>query len=645
MFLIITVVVFVLAFYYIVRGKKLTKNKTNDINILLVAVVFVCGLTIYMIGYYDTGTKEQMVTLLARSIVSSIRMFFSFSDITDVRQSMLNNQYFMLAFSVTNLLALMMSSIVIIQMFWQRISSYLKYRFGMSKNESYIFFEINDASIALARSIKKEKKEKAYVLFIVSKNRNKEHDENNREIGADDGGFIIVEKEYSTNSSLEEMGVSRILNRSKKCYMFFLTNDETFNLKLSSKIKDGIGQRGQEVNLYVMYTSVQDEKNFMKLAKVEKNNGVTVKSHYFNSAELTSMDLIVKYPPVKYIGIDIQKAVAEEDFNVMIIGFGEIGQHVLRYLIEQGQFVGSNFHATVIDENMDAKEGIFQMRYPGLANYKIEYVSLKIDSKEYVEYLKKHIMDVKYVVVALGSDSKNIDVALDVDELMKKGIGMEKRNIFINLKGENNLLCTKQFRNNYKNIKVFGKNSEIFGWDNIVQDKIIEGAKKLNEIYNADAKGHGKKWDDLESIKKIQSISSVMHLPTKLALVGLKPKDKDSVKVEEELPNEDKKSCFDKFLSKENERRENFLKTEQLRWNATYFVHGWQTLDLSKVKDKESRRDEDAERHACLVDWEQLKIVSDKLGEDYREKNSIAFIECYDEVGKTFPKEKSKQQK
>jgi hypothetical protein len=405
MFLIITVVVFVLAFYYIVRGKKLTKNKTNDINILLVAVVFVCGLTIYMIGYYDTGTKEQMVTLLARSIVSSIRMFFSFSDITDVRQSMLNNQYFMLAFSVTNLLALMMSSIVIIQMFWQRISSYLKYRFGMSKNESYIFFEINDASIALARSIK-EKKEKAYVLFIVSKNRNKEHDENNREIGADDGGLIIVEKEYTMDSSLEEMGVSRILNRSKECYMFFLTNDETFNLKLSSKIKDGIGQKGQEVNLYVMYTSVQDEKNFMKLAKVEKNNWVTVKSHYFNSAELTSMDLIVKYPPVKYIEIDIQKAVAKEDFNVMIIGFGEIGQHVLRYLIEQGQFVGSTFHAIVIDENMDAKEGIFQMRYPGLTNYKIGYVSLKIDSKEYVEYLKKHIMDVKYVVVALGSDSK-----------------------------------------------------------------------------------------------------------------------------------------------------------------------------------------------------------------------------------------------
>jgi hypothetical protein len=233
---------------------------------------------------------------------------------------------------------------------------------------------------------------------------------------------------------------------------------------------------------------------------------------------------------------------------------------------------------------------------------------------------------------------KNIDVALDVDELMKKSIGMEKgkRNIFINLKEENNLLCTKQFENNYKNIKVFGKNSEIFGWDNIVKDRIIEGAKKLNEIYNADAKGHGKKWDDLESIKKIQSISSVMHLPTKLALVGLKPKDKDSAKGDEKLPNEDKKSCFDKFLRKKKERRENFLKTEQLRWNATYFVHGWQTLDLSNVKDKESRRDEDAERHACLVDWEELKNVSYKLGEDYREKNSIAFIECYDAVEKPF---------
>ena len=49
------------------------------------------------------------------------------------------------------------------------------------------------------------------------------------------------------------------------------------------------------------------------------------------------------------------------------------------------------------------------------------------------------------------------------------------------------------------------------------------------------------------------------------------------------------------------------------------FVHEWDVWHLSDIPDFVSvNKDEKHKKHACLVDWEELKKVEERFGEPYR---------------------------
>jgi hypothetical protein len=104
-------------------------------------------------------------------------MFFSFSDIADINTGMYNDASFMLALSITNLAALVISFIVILQLLGNKTLSWLKYRFKRPE-ECFIFFDVNDTSIALAKNILNHRKKvvkevkrhaKPFIVFLRNK--------------------------------------------------------------------------------------------------------------------------------------------------------------------------------------------------------------------------------------------------------------------------------------------------------------------------------------------------------------------------------------------------------------------------------------------------------------------------------------------
>jgi hypothetical protein len=182
-------------------------------------------------------------------------------------------------------------------------------------------------------------------------------------------------------------------------------------------------------------------------------------------------------------------------------------------------------------------------------------------------------------------------------------------------KGETN--CT---------INIFGMNKNIFSYENVIDETIIKRAKKANlhyiEMYGEKNIDSDEIWYDLRSMDKLSNISQVMHLQTKLYLIGLNEKD-----IKKKYANA---KSFSNSLT--NEVKLNLAKTEHLRWNANYFVQGWQVWDIKDIptdikKAGKPNKDFMRELHVCLVDWEDLSKLKPIFGTDYQ---NLDDIEIYD---------------
>ena len=134
-------------------------------------------------------------------------------------------------------------------------------------------------------------------------------------------------------------------------------------------------------------------------------------------------------------------------------------------------------------------------------------------------------------------------------------------------------------------------------------------AKKIHEYYNAKKKDDQQRqsWDELPVIKQLSNISAANHIYTKLTLAGLSVDD---------VKEFGTASDFVSFLGAERIR--NLAMDEHLRWNALHFANGWNTWELREIgENAASNKDEARKLHACLVNWADLSLVSERFKEDY----------------------------
>ena len=68
--------------------------------------------------------------------------------------------------------------------------------------------------------------------------------------------------------------------------------------------------------------------------------------HVFDVSTLTARALIRLCPPWESVSFDSEGR-AKEDYECVIVGFGSLGQAVLKQLVMNGQFAGAQFHAAV----------------------------------------------------------------------------------------------------------------------------------------------------------------------------------------------------------------------------------------------------------------------------------------------------------
>lgn len=309
----------------------------------------------------------------------------------------------------------------------------------------------------------------------------------------------------------------------------------------------------------------------------------------FDKAELVVRLLFQKYPLCNQISFD-EDYRATSDAECLLVGFGHVGQEVLRKLVANGQFEGSNFHVMVYDSKLDETNGLFKMRYNSmLENYNIDFSSSDGRSFGATEYVMEHAKKLKYIVIAVGDEKTGREIAYGFQEILReRGVSMPIYQ------------CLGDKLYAYR-VGKERKKSAIYDADILYTGQMDQLAMEINHYYCGDTGDIVKQWDECDYFSRMSCRASADYLHSLFQRLGILGKDTPADITGEKL--------------------ENLSKSEHLRWCAFHFSMGYETMsDEIKAERAEMYRKDGKTRiskdtvnklHACLIPWDDLDALSD----------------------------------
>jgi len=476
--------------------------------------------------------------------------------------------------------------------------------------------------------------------------------------------LIDVDKELSSNKRnkqldkgkeiFKKLGISKLFKLCKgpcNVRFFFLSDDEQKNIQ-DTLIIQGVFREKAEGDKLHLYCKSRD--NYANRAII--NNGGLFVTTLIDDAALSITTLKEKRDngdyiahPVNFVNPDPERGVARNPFTALIIGFGTAGQDALRFIYEYGSFIKSPkeelpFKCYVVDRDMYDIKGKFFREVPIFESENqpdsmknTEFWNCDWNSEEFKEkFTSEMLNELNYVVIATGEDKSNTTIAAELYEYVLKNRkeGLNNFHIFVrvyNKENEKQLEAVSSFyKDNDKNgkkITVFGKQSEIYTYENIINDEGKE--KKGKEFFETYLKVAGYKdtWKDREQRIKDKNISygerlkyihqrgqdysNVLHAYTKLKLCKY---------IEEDMPNMSDFSFDMESYPEEDKQRmtcyRNLSELEHMRWNSAHYMAGF-----IYAEEKDFRK----KTHPCLKAFKDLEPQS-KGKEDERLKDYATVI-------------------
>lgn len=314
-----------------------------------------------------------------------------------------------------------------------------------------------------------------------------------------------------------------------------------------------------------------------------------------NEEFLAARMLMKKAPPYDTVTFDAAgKATA--DFHALVVGSGKVGQAVIKQLVMNAQFPGSEFRLTVFDPVFDAITGRFRYECGQLfETYRIDIHNADARSRQMYEYLSANWQTLRYIVVCSGSDDTNREISRQIGH-------------FLAMRGCELPLYICSTRGLQKITSRDVKRWDIFTPQVLCSDEIDRKAQLLNHAYCGNDRTPQENWADCDYFSRMSSRASADFAPAFLKMAGL---GTDAV------PE-------GSWVS--GELLENMAICEHERWCAFHYCMGFramtkeefesrcQTYLAEKAKDPTTRyrigKDLRARIHCCLIPWEELDDLS-----------------------------------
>ena len=505
----------------------------------LAILVWLVGIFVYAIGFYNPSLTGWAV--LPRAILASFRMFLVNNELARVSKSLQESNHYMICFAWTHFFAATLSFLFVIRLigfrFWAWVNLFVKSRF--THKSVYVFWGINDASLLLAESIRKQEKNANHnlIAFVNTTDisdktpnaqigmmkivdlmnfRNKDED---RMLGIDNVLITNCHRELSAvvgNSiddafrNLHLMSLRRILKRANEVHFFLLSDDEEKNILSAVKLCNLFKKEHHTKEIEIFAHARQSLKNEMyndyslyaagrnEDSKTEEK-GCEPKIKLIDSSKL-AIDYLkynFKYHPIHLVDIDASTATVTSPFNALLVGFGEVGRDAFRFLYEFGAFVGkdgnrSPFLCHAIDADMHQIEGSYAASTTDIVGKELVLIDAKIGSEIYQNTLNEIIGMLNCVVVAINNDDLALATAVRIYRQAMQCCknDLKKFRIFVHCREQEHLNRMKEVaatlnkcNNTEDGIVVFGDKKELYTYDLIVDNKLIHEAKRYHKCY------------------------------------------------------------------------------------------------------------------------------------------------------------------
>lgn len=644
--------------------------------------VFVVGIMVYMVGFNYEGSENDVLVLFLRSCISSLEMFVSESELIEVNEDFKGNHLYMVLFSITHFMAVFVSAIFILRLFGLRLMSmcrlWLRSLFCKDYN-LYVFWGINKKAMIVAESILNDAKsddkgKKAYLMFVKMGDGGKHHSSrftfSHFFHTVDDGieeyvdrierlnsdnvkTFLTVSdklidmelvKNYDGCDIFEKIGLKnlrRCMCRSDKTEFFVLSEDEHRNIETVCAMKNLMDKYDYKISsIYCHGRENRINRSLLEASEACKNT-------YLIDSSMLAVQQIrknVDSQPVNFVEFDNVTGTVSSVFTSMVIGFGETGRDVLRFLYEFGSFVKETRKGAdgkddvieqdkkiyVVDKHLSELKTKFFLNAPALRNNdSIQWLDdVSTYDMSFWDKLKEIIDHLNYVVIAVDNDEDASFIAVQIFEFAHcYRENLDRFKIYVRMRDENRKRLLEQIKKyrittdgkEIKIIEAFGTEEKVFAYENLSEESTEENVEnfrcKYDIIYDAISKGlqQDTEIEKLDAVGKSfkdyyqreQNRSNYYHIHTKLMLAG----------VDKGCGNEEKLRHLVKVTSR-NENNEypalvsetdktlfnNLAYCEHLRWNAKMELLGFVYGDSKLMKYK---------THNCLLSCNDL-IRSDK---------------------------------
>jgi len=428
-------------------------------------------------------------------------------------------------------------------------------------------------------------------------------------------GCVLRTDEQALQASPEFLRSIGVRKGKRKVTLYVLDADYSENLAYAQRFLKSLEIRDVLPEQTALIIPGQEDSVASNLQVLGDRYGygyVTV----FQEANLVARLLMQHYPPSAHIAFDCHgKAV--ENFETVVIGFGQVGQAVLRTLVMNGQFYGSKFHAAVFSPDCDRVNGFFADSFRGVMNnYDIQFYPNDARSSEMYSYLRSRGKSIRYVVVCAGSDRLNYQIAQNLNSFFHR-IGNP----------------VPVYQCSYSGVRMIGADGysislcKLYHPDVLSMQTVDKMAMQLNYYYLRDSDSTAlENWMRCDYFSRMSSRASADFIDSFLHAAGISAEDAMSGK-------------WDLSENKLN----NLARTEHLRWCAFHYCMGFlpmteeefearaKTYRMQSAQGESKKirigKNLEGSSHACLISWDALDALSRRESEitgnpvDYQENN------------------------
>lgn len=371
--------------------------------------------------YFNEGHLPLRAILL--SLHNTIRLFVIDCDFDFIKEGLPTalNGSFTIAYSVLFSILYIVCPILtfgFVLSFFKNISAYRRLLFTFGR-DLYIFSELNQKNLSLAKSIKNGNRRRVIIFANVD----------DSEVTLDD---TLLRDAYELRAILfkAEIDSIGIPTRSPKNKLFFIVQGDDAGKNQSYAValqKDRTNKNRNEF-LYFFDTTATGDAIFSN----PKNRYLVVR--HINPKQALIYDRLYHH------GIELFQNAADTDQNgerlisALIVGLGEYGAEMLKALTWLCQMNGYRLKIVGMDKSEEAVSalraecpGIFDEKVnhqwcPGEAQYDLHLIDGSVDAMApiFEEKVLEYAPDATYALVSLGNDDRNVAVAQRLRQIYER---------------------------------------------------------------------------------------------------------------------------------------------------------------------------------------------------------------------------------